>query len=276
METIIAILIFILGASIGSFLSVTIYRIHKSKKGVLLSRSICTSCKKKINWQHLMPIFSWLFLRGKCAYCGKKISVHYILIEIITGILFLVAFLKFNFIEIIPSTVNENILSYQIHYENLTLFIYYSIIFSFLSAIFFYDAMYQEIPDRFSIPAIIIVILSNLFIIGSPNPTDMFLGAAIIFGFFLLQYLISKGAWLGGGDLRMGILMGVLLGFSKGLIALVLSYFTGFIFAIYLLLQGKAGRKTKIAFGPFLVIGVIITIFYGTEILDWYFNDFLI
>ena len=74
----------------------------------------------------------------------------------------------------------------------------------------------------------------------------------------------------------MGVLMGVLLGFSKGLLALVLSYFTGFIFAIYLLLKGKAGRKTKVAFGPFLVIGILITIFYGTEILDWYFNDFLI
>ena len=74
----------------------------------------------------------------------------------------------------------------------------------------------------------------------------------------------------------MGILMGVLLGFSNGLIALVISYFTGFIFAIYLLLKGKAGRKTKIAFGPFLIIGIVVTVFYGTELLDWYLNDFLI
>ncbi len=276
METIISILIFILGASIGSFLSVAIYRTHKSKKGIILSRSICPSCKKTIKWQHLIPIFSWIFLRGKCGYCRKKISAHYLLLELLTGTLFLITFLKFNFIEIIPSTVDESILSYQIYFENLTLFVFYAVIFSFLSIIFFYDTLYQEIPDRFSMPAIAIIIVANLFIIESLEITDMALGGAIIFSFFYLQYLISKGAWIGGGDLRMGVLMGVLLGFSKGLIALVLSYFTGFIFAIYLLLKGSAGRKTKIAFGPFLIIGIIVTIFYGTELLDWYLNDFLI
>ncbi|MDA1061040.1 MAG: prepilin peptidase, partial [bacterium] len=107
------------------------------------------------------------------------------------------------------------------------------------------------------------------------SPLTMLIGGLAVFVFFFLQFLISKGAWIGGGDLRMGALIGVLLGWEKGLLAVIISYFIGAILSIYLLATKKVGRKSTIPFGPFLVIGTLISIFYGQEILDWYLTTLL-
>lgn len=269
MNNIVSIIIFVLGSCIGSFLSVIIYRLHSKTKGSIMGRSICTSCKKKIKWPHLTPILSWLFLKGKCAYCGKKIGIHYLALELISGLLFLSLYLKFNFLQTIPSTLDAQLLSYAIDWNMLSKLTFHLIEMSLLMAIFFYDLLYQEIPDHFSIPAIIIAIAGGL-IFGSPSLIAMAIGGAGILSFFLLQFLISKGAWIGGGDLRLGLLVGVYLGWEQGLLAIILSYFIGAIFSIYLMLKGKVERKSAIAFGPFMVLGIIISIFYGDPILNWY------
>jgi leader peptidase (prepilin peptidase)/N-methyltransferase len=266
-----ATLMFILGTTIGSFLSVVIYRLYKKKKGILLSRSICPECKKQLKWRHLIPILSWLFLRGKCAYCGKKISSHYLVLELLTGLLFLAAFLQWNFIEEVPSSVNPEILNYMINWDTLEILIFYLIEFTFLIAIFFYDLMHKEIPDRLSFPAIVIAITGGL-IFGEPSPLNMVIGGGGIFLFFALQLILSKGKWIGGGDLRLGALMGILLGWEKGLIALVLAYLIGAVVSIILLIQKKVTQKSTIPFGPFLITGIIIALFYGTEIINWYLN----
>lgn len=271
MTPLISILVFIFGTIIGSFLSVVIYRVRKGKKGIIFSRSICPQCKKKLKWRHLVPVLSWLFLKGKCGYCNKKISPHYLLLELITGLLFLLTFLNWNFIEAIPSIVNPLIFSYGINWEIFQVFIFYLIEFSLLMAIFFYDLMYKEIPDRFSLPAIAVAIAGG-FILGTTAPLGMLIGGAAILGFFLLQFLISKGAWIGGGDLRMGILIGVLLGWKLGLVALIIAYLFGSIVSIALLIQRKITRKSRIPFGPFLVTGIIAAIFFGAQILNWYFG----
>lgn len=270
-----AIIIFILGTTLGSFLSVVIYRTKTGKKGIFLSRSFCPSCKNRIKWRHLIPILSWLFLRGKCAYCGKKISAHYILLELFTGLLFLITFLNWNFIESIPTFVDPQFLNYDINWEIFQIFVFYIIEFTFLIAIFFYDLMHKEIPDRFSLPAIAIAIAGGL-ILKIITPLAMLLGGATLFVFFLLQFLISKGTWIGGGDLRLGALMGIVLGLNKGLLALIIAYFLGAIISIYLLARKKVKGKSQIAFGPFLVIGTLIAIFLGKRILNWYLNTLLI
>lgn len=269
MNIIIATTIFILGSAIGSFLSVVIYRLHSKKKGTLLGRSMCPSCKKKIRWHHLLPIVSWLFLKGKCGYCGKKIGIHYIALELSTALLFLSLFINFNFIQTIPSIIDPQLSSYIIDWNIFSQLIFHMIEMSLLLAIFFYDLLYQEIPDNFSIPAIIIAIAGG-FIFGTPTAIGMLIGGAGILSFFLFQYLISKGGWIGGGDLRLGLLVGVYLGWEKGLLAIILSYFVGAIFSIYLMLRGKVQGKTAIAFGPFMVLGIIVSLFYGEVILDWY------
>ena len=274
MTVILAVLSFILGSAIGSFLSVIIYRSRHKLKGLWLDRSMCPSCKKQLKWHYLIPIFSWLLLRGRCGYCGKKISIHYLLIELVSGLTFLTIFLNWNFLEAIPSITNPNIVDYSINWMTFESFIFYLILFSLLILIFFYDLLYKQIPDKFSITAIVIAFFGGLFF-KEPTLVNMLIGGVILGLFFALQFIISKGRWIGGGDIRMGVLMGVLLGWDKGLLALVLAYLVGALFSIYLLATKKAERKSEIAFGPFLTLGITIGILFGNQILDWYFNILL-
>jgi len=101
---------------------------------------------------------------------------------------------------------------------------------------------------------------------------NMLLGAAGLLSFFLIQYIISKGKWIGGGDLRMGIMIGALLGLKFGIVALFISYVIGALFSIVLILLKKVNRKSKISFGPFLIIGTLTVLFYGQELLDFYLS----
>lgn len=265
MLILISILVLTLGAVIGSFLSVVIYRTHNSEKSIVFSRSICPHCKKKLKWNYLIPLFSWLFLGGKCGYCGKKISLHYMALELVTGLSFLALFLNYNFIEI-----TQNFLL-TIDWQIFSVFFFYLVEIVFLILIFFYDLMYKEIPDRFSIPAAAIALVGSPLIIGLPVTNVLIAGGAIAL-FFLLQFIVSRGTWIGGGDIRLGLLMGFLLGLEHGILALILAYFIGSVVSILLLISKKATRKTAIPFGPFLVIGVLIALFYGTPILEYYTN----
>ncbi|MCK9186632.1 prepilin peptidase [Candidatus Gracilibacteria bacterium] len=263
-----ATLAFILGTILGSFLSVVIYRTKTDKPGMVLGRSICPFCKKKLKFRYLIPVLSWLFLRGKCGYCGKKIGVHYLALEIITGLIFLATFLNFNFIDIKFDQLFLN-------YEMLKLWIFYTIEFLFLTAIFFYDLQYKEIPDRFSLTAIVIAIAGNL-LFGTVTPINMAIGGASIFLFFALQFLLSNGKWIGGGDLRLGLLIGILLGWEKGLVALTIAYIVGAILSLVLMGMKKLDRKSQIPFGPFLITGTLVAFFFGKQILDWYLNGIFI
>lgn len=276
MTTITAIIIGIFGAAIGSFLSVLLYRVEnnrskKKKMGIIFSRSVCPHCKKKLKWRHLVPVLSWVFLRGKCGYCGKKVSIHYLALEILTATLFVITFFNFNFLQIIPSTVDPEFLNYAIDWKIFEIFIFYIIEFSFLITIFFYDLMHKEIPDRFSLPAIAIAIAGGLTL-GFPIWTSMLLGGVGLSAFFALQFILSKGTWIGGGDIRLGALMGILVGWEKGLLALVIAYIIGALISIILLLTNKVTRKSTIPFGPFLVGSTILTIFFGDFLLNWYLN----
>ena len=275
MKTILTILTFMLGASIGSFLSVVIYRIKHNKKGILTGRSICPNCDNTLKPQYLVPVFSWLFLKGKCGFCGKKISANYFFLEVFTGALFAITFLKFNFITSIDNTVIPNATTDIVDFKALNFFIFYAIEFTLLSAIFFYDKMYTEIPDRLSIPAILIALVGTVTL-GILTPLQTIIGAVAISGFFLAQFILSRGRWIGGGDIRLGAIIGAILGWKLGIIALMIAYITGSIAAIALLLQKKSKMKNQIAFGPFLIIGLLVAIFYGEQILNWYLGTMII
>jgi len=271
MTTITAIIIGVFGAAIGSFLSVTIHRLKKDQKGILLGRSMCPYCKKNLKWTHLIPVFSFLFLRGKCAYCGKKIGYHYLFIEILTATLFVLAFLNWNFLETAASTIDPSILSYSINYKTLEVFTFYILEITLMMGMFFYDLRFKEIPDKFSLPAIVLGVIGTLTFTPS-NITSIGIALLIIAIFFGGQIVLSKGRWLGGGDLRVGALMAILLGVKLMLLALILSYVIGAFISIFLLISGKATRKTAIPFGPFLITGTLISVFVGTDILTAYFK----
>ncbi|MBI4975192.1 prepilin peptidase [Candidatus Peregrinibacteria bacterium] len=268
-------LIFITGTIIGSFLSVIIYRIKTKQKGIIFSRSMCPHCKKKLKFRYLVPILSWVFLGGKCGYCSKKISTHYIALEIICGTLFLAIFLNYNFLEQVQNIVDFSLSSSSINYQTFEIFLFYIVEFSFLMGIFFYDLLHKEIPDSLSLPAIVIAIAGGL-LLNTVSPLNMLIGGIILFGFFALQFLLSRGTWIGGGDLRLGALIGVLLGWQYGIIALVSAYILGALMSIVLIVRGKITRKSTVAFGPYLVTGTLIAFLFGERILSFYLDTMII
>jgi len=245
-------IIFLFGLAIGSFLNVVICRLE-TKESILVSRSYCPKCKKSLKWFELIPIFSFLIQKGKCRYCGKKISIQYPLVELVTGLLFILIFNQF-----FPNYLN---------------LIYYLIIFSLLLVIFVYDLKHYIIPDKIVYPAIIIAGIFN-FQFSIFNEFSIFklsiLSALGASGFFLSLVLISKGKWMGLGDVKLAFLMGLILGWPNIFIALFLSFAFGAIIGLILIAFKKKGLKSEIPFGPFLISSTLMTMFYSQNLINWY------
>jgi leader peptidase (prepilin peptidase)/N-methyltransferase len=242
-------IIFIFGLIIGSFLNSVIYRLEV-EQSPLRGKSYCPKCKHILKWQDLIPVLSFIILKGRCRYCQKSISFQYPLVELATGILFVLIFNQFPI---------------------LLFSIFYFLISSFLIVIFIYDLKHYLIPDKIIYPAIIIAGIFNfqLFSILSA------LGAALFFGILVL---ITRGRGMGIGDIKLAFLMGLILGFPNILVALFLAFFLGSIIGIGLILFKKKSLKSKIPFAPFLIIGTFFALFWGENIINWYwiFSFFLL
>ncbi|MFH1841327.1 MAG: prepilin peptidase [Candidatus Nealsonbacteria bacterium] len=239
---------FIFGLIVGSFLNCVIYRLQEGKS-FLFSRSSCPHCNHKLSWQDLIPVFSFLILKGKCRYCKKKISLQYPLVEFSTGILFV---LIFNLVAIGPHLF------------------YYLLISCFLVVIFVYDLKHYIIPDKVIYPAIF---FAFIFLFYQPLVFKNLIFSAIsAAGFFLAIVLISKGRWMGIGDIKLAFLMGIFLGWPNIAIALFLAFFIGAIIGVGLILKKKKSLKSELPFGPFLVLGTFIALFWGEKIINWYLS----
>ncbi len=241
--------IFLLGLAVGSFLNCIIYRLETGQS-FLRGRSFCPHCSHQLNFWDLIPVFSFLMLRGRCRYCHQKISWQYPLVEMATGLLFLSIF-------------------------NFQFSIFNFIIVPFLIIIFVYDLKHYIIPDRVIYSAIGIAFLYQLFEIWNFGNWDLFriwdLGFGILPAFFFLAIiLLSKGRWMGLGDFKLAILMGLILGFPNILVALFSAFFFGAIIGVGLIISGKKTLKSEVPFGPFLVTSTFIALFWGRTIIDWY------
>jgi leader peptidase (prepilin peptidase)/N-methyltransferase len=250
------ILIFILGIIIGSFLNVCIYRIPKGES-IAFPSSHCTYCSTPLKWYDLVPIFSFLSLRGKCRYCGGAISPQYPIVELLNGFLYLLNF----------------------YYFGLSIdFVFYSFLISILIVISFIDYYEQIIPDGLVLMILISAIIYRLSIYFIDNTPLAFWNSIIGFltggVLFLLIAVVSKGA-MGGGDIKLIAVLGFILGLKKTLLHILLSFLIGAVFSIILLLSGKKGRKDAIPFGPFICLAFLITILYGDGIINWYILRFL-
>lgn len=250
---------FIFGAILGSFFHVLVLRLHSGKGGIISGRSECPHCSHKLGAADLIPLFSYLVLRGKCRYCKKKISWNYFLIELITGATF--AYSAYYFL---PQ------LEFNVTWYALMLLVYWFYL-SVLIIITFYDLYFGIIPDGISLPAIIVAFaLSTLpFTVGF---IDGVLGALIPFTFFALQIIISQGRWIGGGDLRLALFMGAILGPASVVVALFAGYLSGALIGVGLIASGAKGAKSKIPFGPFLCFGTFIALFWGPKLIEIYWN----
>lgn len=252
--------LFILGAAVGSFTSVVIYRLHSRKKGIFRGHSACTNCERELKLLDLIPIVSYLTLRGKCRYCSKEISYMYPLLELVSGSLFALLFLKFPFF-------NNALQLSETQFWLYMLYAFYTFVLIFT---FFFDLHYLKVSDEILLPAILIGLIATLGTPATPHFLDAIFGMALAIAFFGLQILISRGTWIGLGDLRIGAFMGVILGFKLLIVALVLSYLIGSIVAIFVAVRKQKLRGVKIPFAPLLVTGTFVTMFFGEQIAAWY------
>jgi prepilin signal peptidase PulO-like enzyme (type II secretory pathway) len=286
---IVYIIIFIFGLIVGSFLNVVIFRLENGEK-IINDRSKCMHCGHVLAWYDLIPVLSFLFLSGKCRYCRKKIFWQYPLVELGTGILFLLIF-SFQFSIFNEFSISNFQLISNIRYPILHLLFWFFIV-SALIIVFVYDLKHYIIPDKVIYPAIIATLGFDLFngivvnnnfqsrVLGISNFQSIlnsqflnFLFSAILASaFFYAIVIITRGKGMGGGDVKLGFLMGLILGWPLVLIALLLSFILGSIVGIFLILTGKKKMKSMIPFGPFLVLGTFMALFFGEGIIKWYLN----
>lgn len=250
---------FFFGISVGSFLNVVIDRLE-TNESILTGRSHCDSCKHVLRWYDLIPIVSFIFLRGKCRYCGKSLRLQYPLVEFVTGTLFVLVWTNLaNGCELFANT-HELVL----HLPPTT---YHLLVVSAMIVVFVYDLKHKIIPDKVILPT---VLVSSLYTLYSPF-TPFFLNqwfSAIGAGlFFLCLILATKGRGMGMGDVKLVFLMGLVLGWPKILIALYLSFISGALIGLLLIAIGKKRFGQEIPFGPFLSASTIATLLYGNFLL---------
>jgi len=224
----------------------------------------------------LIPLLSFFILKGKCRYCQKPISFQYPLVEIATGIIFiLILQLTVDEQQLIGSSAPDTIFLFPVSCSLLPVLCFLFLVSCFLIIIFVYDLKHYIIPDNVVFPAIAITFLYDifysLFIIHNSKFLIQFLfsaiGAAI---FFLVIVLISRGKWMGVGDIKLAFLMGLILGWPKILVALFSAFLIGAIIGIVLIILGKKTLKSEVPFGPFLVTGTFVALFWGQEIVNFY------
>ena len=250
------ILVFVLGSVVGSFLNVCIYRIPQ-KQSIVFPPSHCPDCNTKLKPADLIPVLSYLFYKGKCRYCKAPISIQYPFIELLTGIVYLLLFIKFDF------SID---------------FIFFTILCSLLIVISGIDYEHQIIPDGIVLSILIIAIIYKLivhFYLRLPAYwLDSIAGLLIGGGFLLLVALVSNGG-MGGGDVKLMGVLGFWLGWRLTITAMLVSFILGAILSVSLLLFKIKDRKDAIPFGPFIASAVLIIILRGNELLCWYLENIL-
>lgn len=262
-------LVFILGTIVGSFLNVVILR-YQTGLSITRGHSRCFSCGKNLKWFELMPVLSFIFLRGKCSSCKSKISIQYPLVELASGLLFAALFYKSS-----------------AELWGLNLLAVYLIVFSTLLVISVYDFRHKIIPDIL----VVIFIISSVFVAAGRFLDGVYftevarylnlLAGIILFLPFCALWYFSDGRWIGLGDGKLAIGIGTLLSLPEGLSAIVLSFWVGAVFALMALFlkhfvrnsslskgSNQLTMKSELPFAPFLIMGTIIVFFFPIDIFS--------
>lgn len=248
-------MIFILGASIGSFLNVLIDRLPKEES--INGRSHCDFCGKKIAWRDLIPVFSFFVLKGKSRCCHKKLSWQYPIVETITGLAFVWLFKDSPYIDSLTRTV-------------LIRSVLMLSILSSLIVIFVTDLKHHLISDYILLALFVFSLVFHLTNSNQFQPilTNFIPSGLIVALPIFLIYFISKERAMGLGDVFLAANIGFLLGWQEGFLALYIAFVTGAIFGLIAIIFKNKKLKSKIAFGPFLVIGTIVMLFWGEKIVE--------
>jgi len=239
-----------IGAAVGSFLNVVIIRLPRNES-VITPGSHCMACGKSIRWVDNIPVLSFLWLRGRCRQCGGRISWRYPLVEATTALLFGLAACH---------------LGWGLELIGAWLFL------AALVAIAAIDLEHQVIPDAISLPGIAAG-LALSFVTPPPSWIDSLLGIAAGGGLPFIVIVLSRGG-MGGGDIRLGALIGAFLGWQLALLSFFMAVVLGGVAATALLIAGRKGRKDRIPFGPFLAGSGVMSLFWGDVIIRWYWSGF--
>jgi leader peptidase (prepilin peptidase) / N-methyltransferase len=250
------ILVFMLGCCFGSFYNVVIYRIPR-KESIVSPGSRCPGCGSAIAAYDNIPVVSYLLLGGKCRRCGASISVRYMLVEILTGILALLLFRR-----------------YGLHPQLGIEFIFLSL----LLIIAMIDLDTFLIPDFLSLPGVILGFAFSFFtprLFWSDSLIGIFLGGGLLYLIATLYSLLRKKDAMGGGDIKLLGMIGAFVGWQGVVFTVVVSSFVGTIIALPLMWRSGKGLGSEIPYGPFLAFGAACYIFCGQLVWNWYFTELL-
>lgn len=221
---------------------------------------MCPDCRHELAARDLVPVFSWLVLKGKCRYCRKNIHWQYPAVELLTAILF---------------GLSAAALAPVLFIQYAT-FLIWLILLTMMIILAVYDTRWMILPDRIMKPAIVIAVLQLVALAIFGEPLRVYIGPIIAaigagFGFYILA-TIAGGRMMGGGDVKLAFLMGLILGISKTILALLLAFNVAAIVGVILIALRLHKRNQPMPFGPYLILGTFIAYLYGSEIIHWYLN----
>ena len=256
MSTIVLILVIGIGLALGSFLNVCIYRIPL-KKSILFPNSFCPNCGAKIRAWDNIPLLSFILLKGKCRKCRTKISLQYPLVEFITSALIVITYLRYG-------------LGWEFSAK--------AVLGLLLVTVFFIDLKHRIIPDVITLPAIFLGLFFSL-LAESPSVVNSLIGilagGVLFYLSAILGELLFKKESLGGGDIKLAMMLGAFLGWQKLLLVFLLSALLGTMVGAAAMLFSKNVKETRmIPFGPFLALGSILAIFLGDMLISAYIKAF--
>ncbi|MBA3757877.1 prepilin peptidase [Candidatus Saccharibacteria bacterium] len=265
-----------LGLAFGSFVSALTWRVHEQSKtknnkrnlSIVTGRSQCTRCGKTLTPKDLIPVVSWLINRGKCRFCGKKVSWQYPATELGLMTVFVTSYLFW------PGGLESA--------GDWLLFITWLLSSVGLTALLVYDARWMILPNRIIYPTALVATSGRLaYIIGFEEnkiraAVLLILSITVASGIFWLLFMVSNGRWIGFGDVRLGLITGAILASpSKSFLMILLASVLGTLFALPGLLTGAKTAASKLPYGPFLIVATFLVLLFGGPILDWYNNIFI-
>ena len=273
---IIAILV-VVGLCFGSFVNALVWRVHEQagRKGkqtdrarlsIARGRSMCPDCGHGLAGKDLVPVLSWLALRGKCRYCGKPVSFQYPLVELLTAGLFAALYIWWP----VPFTTAQTVV-----------FVLWLALATGFMALIVYDLRWMLLPDRIMHPmAVLAGVVAVISIATAPNPAmallNTVLAVAVGGGIFYVLFQVSKGKWIGGGDVKLGWMLGLLVATpARSVLLIFLAALLGSLVSVPLLLARRMKRASVVPFGPFLIAAAIIVHLFGHTMLSWYQKTFL-
>lgn len=275
----IIVMLIVLGLCMGSFVNALVWRLHKQQEqsnakspklkkaknsslSILNGRSMCPSCRHALAWYDLIPVLSWFSLKAKCRYCHKPISWQYPAVELLTASLFVASYVFW------PQTLAL--------YSEAFLFAFWLIFVTGFIALAIYDLRWMILPDRIVFPLQFLAVIYALLTIlvlqkGLSGLLAAFLAVLSSAGLFYVLFQISKGKWIGGGDVKLAVVLGLVLGDPiKVFMMLFIASLLGTCISLPLLMIGKFNRTSKLPFGPLLIIGTTIVYLFGSHLIDWY------